>query len=102
MSERTPQSQSVGVSISGTVGTARDIVGRDKITFNVGSVPEEVAGEVIRQTDERRKATADMSGIWADASEAAHNNNAHRRKNLCSVFFTVFLTIRSLRNWGLN
>ena len=68
MSERTPQSQSVGVSISGTVGTARDIVGRDKITIKVGSVPEEVAGEVIRQTDERRKATADMSGMWADAS----------------------------------
>jgi hypothetical protein len=59
--------QSGGVNISGTIETVCDIIGRDKVV-NIGSVPEDVADEVIRRTNERRKETADISGRWADAS----------------------------------
>jgi hypothetical protein len=60
--------QNGGVNNDGTIGTARDIVGRDKIINNFGSGPGEVADEVIRRTDNRRKLTPDISGRWADAS----------------------------------
>ena len=69
MSEKTGGSQSGGINISGNVGPIHgDMVGRDKVTFNFGPRSEEVAGEVIRQTEARRTETVDISGRWADAT----------------------------------
>lgn len=69
VSKKTGKGQSGGHNISGNSGQFHGpVITGDNVTLSYGPRAEEVAGEVIRQTDERRTETVDISGRWADAT----------------------------------
>jgi hypothetical protein len=80
MSERTPQGQSGGVSISGSVGSVGgDIVGRDKI---VGVASAAALDDVFRPVLEAIRAAPPQVQSEAEAKLAAVKQEAAKGKNV--------------------
>jgi hypothetical protein len=78
MSERTPQGQSGGVTISGSVGSVGDIVGRDKI---VGVPTAAALDDTLRPVHEAIKAAPPQVQPEAEAKLAALKQEATKGKD---------------------